>query len=170
MRTQHRRGRLQMVGVITLAAMIALIGGSWALSSTRTSIKASTLRADIHRAALAQSPTGDTPPGGLVGPWWIAADRLSDDGTCLHDVSLLEEDVMIGARSARVEIDAQRNTITIELTGAVVIHESDDSRSGSTTTARGSLRLGPIALGYEILEDGVSRASRQLAHVTVDSQ
>lgn len=170
MRATPRRGYFLVMSTIALAGLIAIVGGSWVLSLSQSPLHASVVRADIHRTALSQSPTGDTPPGGSIGPWWIAAERLSDDGSYLHNVSLLDDDIMIGARSAQVEVDAGNNTITIQLTGAVVIHESSDSRTGSTTIAHKSMRLGPIDVGIEILEDGMTRDWKQLAQVSLQSQ
>ena len=91
-----------------LAAVFALIGGHRKTQSVSDVIE------QIHAVALKK------PDGGFVGEWWVSAKGVDPVGRLLN-FRVEAGPVYFAAQTARVAVDPERDSVTFEMAGVVLI-------------------------------------------------
>ncbi len=143
-----RLGAAALVGVVILL----LLNGSHETQTVSHVIR------EIHKIALAK------PQGGLIGPWWVSAEKIDALTGELKAFKIECTSVHAAARTATLRVDPETDSFQFEMLDVVL---ASVSRPGDETTEHHLVHvdryvLGPIPYGVDIVPDSGSRRLRPL--------
>jgi len=110
------------------------------------------VREEIQSILLTRTSHAGLDDGGSIGPWWMAAERLDQTAGEFINIRLNSADLRLGARSAKLRINAEDDTFSFELNDVVMIRVPADG--SESTEGFGNLKfymLGPVEYGVDII-------------------
>ncbi len=111
---------------------------------------------EIQSIVLRHGGTSVYDEGGIIGPWHVAASRYDQATGCFLDFRLHSGEINLAAATARLVIDAKRNSFHFELYDVVVLRMPDKrrGREGEPHLVRiDSFLLGPAEYHRPIIPD-----------------
>jgi hypothetical protein len=115
----------------------------------------------VHEIALAASAPDAAPGAGRLGPWFISARRVDPVSGELLDFQLESGSVLVGARTARVQVDTWGDALSLVLADVVLTRLPDggaDGDAGAFVHHMDRYVLGPIPFGQDIAPDAIGEA------------
>tara|TARA_Y100000589_G_scaffold266352_2_gene257564 strand:- start:1932 stop:2510 length:579 start_codon:yes stop_codon:yes gene_type:complete len=164
---KKRRGTIIFGIFLTLAVTILFIGWSDSASSDQGSGKSvHDVKSMIIETATHRPENTIHPNGGVLGSWWIYANESIGDsliGLCLES-----KRSHIGASRAVIRIDVDDDTLSFILEDAVVAVLPDSGIEGSLER-HDSLKIGPIPLTFDVVEDHAGDLSWRKPDASINS-
>ena len=113
------------------------------------------IRDRIHGIALRE------PDGGPIGPWWICASALDAETGDLTDFHLETAGIRIAAKRARVIVNTETDSMSLDLRGVVYVRIPDSGEQGPDhrVLEKNRMELGPIPISADVVEDRSPLAS-----------
>ena len=113
------------------------------------------IRDRIHGIALRE------PDGGGVGPWWICASGLDPETGDLIDFHLETAQMRIAAKRARVIVNTEDDSMSLDLRDVVYVRIPDEDELGPehVVLEKNRMLLGPIPVKADVVADRVPLAS-----------
>lgn len=151
----------RFLGPAVVTAVVAAC--AWALvAASHRAPTADEIVREVIETALHPARREGGEPGGLVGPWWIAAAGRGDAEDTLVNLRIVtDRGLEFAAREARVEVDPVRDTLSFRLVEVVLTRMPPEESNGSIESEVLSLpdyRLGPIPLGRDVVAGAGSDA------------
>lgn len=149
---------------VVLAAGILVACGVAIFRREPQTRSASSIVRSVHEIALAASAADAGPGAGRLGPWFISARRVDPVSGELLDFELESGSVLVGARTARVQVDTWSDAISLVLADVVLTRLPDggaEGGAGAFVHRMDRYVLGPIPFGEDIAPDALGEASAE---------
>ncbi len=156
-RSTVRRGALPLRMILTLGVAAILIVSGFVLLRKEPETHTVSHVARLVREIALSTNAPDAPRGaGTLGPWKIAAQNVDPVDGDLINFQLTSRELMLGAERAKLIIDPETDTLTLELRQVVFARVPEEMKNDTEAFlhAREEYRLGPIPYGIDIVPDG----------------
>lgn len=139
---------MRLIAPFAIAGFVVAIALAVFFAARPTPHRASDIVDDVHAIVMSR-------PYGWLGPWRVRAERIDTLTGELFDFTLDTDELKLGAARARVVVDADEQTISLELYDVIFTAlpgEGDAAREDPIRSV-GIYMLGPIPYNHPIVED-----------------
>jgi hypothetical protein len=158
---RRRISRAWLLVPFAVAGLAVALAAAWLVNANRPQPVTGVAR-DIKAIVLSRSATPGLEDGGAIGPWWVSAAGVDDRTNTFHVFRLRSGELRVAAKTARLVIDPEANTISFDLRDVVILRVPERPRDGGDDAEQGLARLdtyllGPAPYGRRIVHDSALR-------------